>query len=44
MQRYPENVSCYIDIGQITNLYENKLNAARKVLEKDEIKGIEKSS
>lgn len=39
VQRYPENVSCYIGISQITNLYENKLNAARTALQKDEIKG-----
>lgn len=39
VQKYPENVSCYIGISQITNLYENKLNAARMALEKDEIKG-----
>lgn len=41
VQKYPENVSCYIGISQITNLYENKLNAARAALEKDEIKGTE---
>lgn len=41
VQKYPENVSCYIGISQITNLYENKLNAARTALEKDEIKGTE---
>lgn len=28
MQKYPENVSHYIGISQITNLYENKLNIA----------------
>ena len=39
VQKYSENVSCYIGISQITNLYENKLNAARMALEKDEIKG-----
>lgn len=39
VQKYPENVSCYIGISQITNLYENKLNVARTVLEKNEIKG-----
>lgn len=41
VQKYPENVSCYIGISQITNLYENKLNVARVALEKDEIKGTE---
>lgn len=41
VQKYPENVSCYIGISQITNLYENKLNAARMALEKDKIKGTE---
>lgn len=41
VQKYPENVSCYIGISQITNLYENKLNVAREALEKDEIKGTE---
>lgn len=41
VQEHPENVSCYIGISQITNLYENKLNAARTALEKDEIKGTE---
>ena len=41
VQKYPENVSCYIGISQITNLYKNKLNAARTALEKDEIKGTE---
>lgn len=41
VQKYPENVSCYIGISQITNLYENKLNAARTALEKAEIKGTE---
>ncbi|MGN0592950.1 MAG: alpha/beta fold hydrolase [Ruminococcus sp.] len=41
VQKYPENVSCYIGISQITNLYENKLNVARTALEKDEIKGTE---
>lgn len=40
-QKYPENVSCYIGISQITNLYENKLNAARMALENDDIKGTE---
>lgn len=40
-QKYPENVSCYIGISQITNLYENKLNCARAALEKDEIKETE---
>lgn len=39
--KYPENVSCYIGISQITNLYKNKLKAARTALEKDEIKGTE---
>lgn len=39
VQKYPENVSCYIGISQITNLYENKLNVARTALEKNEIKG-----
>ncbi|MGN1137414.1 MAG: alpha/beta fold hydrolase [Oscillospiraceae bacterium] len=39
VQEHPENVSCYIGISQITDLYENKLNAARTALEKDEIKG-----
>ena len=41
VQKYPENVSCYIGISQITNLYENKLNIARMALEKDEIKRTE---
>ncbi|MEE0914585.1 MAG: alpha/beta hydrolase [Ruminococcus sp.] len=41
VQEHPENVSCYIGISQVTNLYENKLNAARTALEKDEIKGTE---
>lgn len=41
VQKYPENVSCYIGISQITNLYKNKLNVARTALEKDEIKGTE---
>lgn len=41
VQEHPENVNCYIGISQITNLYENKLNAARTALEKDEIKGTE---
>lgn len=40
VQKYPENVSCYIGISQITNLYENKLNVARMALEKEEIKKI----
>lgn len=39
VQKHPENVSRYIGISQITNLYKNKLNAARAALEKDEIKG-----
>lgn len=38
-QKAPQNVSCYIGISQITNLYKNKLNVARTALEKDEIKG-----
>ena len=38
-QKSPQNVSCYIGISQITNLYKNKLNIARTALEKDEIKG-----
>lgn len=41
VQEHPENVSCYIGISQITNLYENKLNAAKTALEKDEIKKTE---
>ena len=41
VQKYPENVNCYIGISQITNLYKNKLNVARMALEKDEIKGTE---
>ena len=41
IQKHPENVICYIGISQITNLYENKLNAARTALEKDAIKGTE---
>lgn len=41
VQKYPENVNCYIGISQITNLYKNKLNVARTALEKDEIKGTE---
>lgn len=41
VQEHPENVSCYIGVSQITNLYENKLNVARTALEKDEIKGTE---
>lgn len=41
VQKYPENVSCYIGISQITNLYENKLNVARMALEKEEIKETE---
>lgn len=41
VQEHPENVSCYIGISQITNLYENKLNAARTALEKYEIQGTE---
>lgn len=40
-QKYPENVSCYIGISQITNLYKNKLNAARMALENEDIKGTE---
>ena len=40
-QKHPENVSCYIGISQITNLYENKLNAAREALKTDKIKGTE---
>ena len=40
-QKYPESVSCYIGISQITNLYENKLNAAQMALENDNIKGTE---
>lgn len=39
VQKYPDNVSCYIGISQVTNLYENKLNIARMALERDEIKG-----
>lgn len=41
VQKYPENVSRYIGISQITNLYVNKLNIARIALEKNEIKGTE---
>lgn len=41
IQKHPENVSCYIGMGQVTNLIENKLNVARTALEKDEIKGTE---
>lgn len=41
VQKHPKNVSCYIGISQITNLYENKLNSARMALEKDKIKGTE---
>ena len=41
VQKYPENVSRYIGISQITNLYENKLNIARMALGKDRIKGTE---
>ena len=41
VQKYPENVSCYIGISQITNLYQNKLNVARIALEKNEIRGTE---
>ena len=41
IQKHPENAICYIGISQITNLYENKLNAARTALEKDAIKGTE---
>lgn len=33
----PENVKCYIGISQITNLYENKLNVARALLENDKV-------
>lgn len=39
VQKYPENVSCYIGVSQITNLYKNKLNVARTALESDKIKG-----
>ncbi|WP_297644821.1 alpha/beta fold hydrolase [uncultured Treponema sp.] len=39
VQKNPQNVSCYVGISQITNLYKNKLNVARTALEKDEIKG-----
>lgn len=39
VQKAPQNVSCYVGISQITNLYKNKLNVARTALEKDEIKG-----
>lgn len=39
VQKSPQNVSCYVGISQITNLYKNKLNVARTALEKDEIKG-----
>lgn len=38
VQKAPQNVSCYIGISQITNLYKNKLNVARTALEKVEIK------
>ena len=41
IQKHPENAICYIGISQITNLYGNKLNAARTALEKDAIKGTE---
>ncbi len=41
IQKYPEKVSSYIGISQITNLYENKLNVAREVLKSDQIKGTE---
>ncbi len=41
VQKYSENVECYIGISQITNLYENKLDAARLALEKDQMKGTE---
>lgn len=39
VQKYPENVSCYIGISQITNLYKNKLNVARTALENEKMKG-----
>lgn len=38
VQKAPQNVSCYIGISQITNLYKNKLNVARTALEKGKIK------
>lgn len=41
IQKYPEKVSSYIGISQITSLYENKLNVAREVLKSDQIKGTE---
>ncbi len=37
-QKYPENVSCYIGVSQITSLYENKLNAARMAIKEAEMK------
>ncbi|MGN1131517.1 MAG: alpha/beta fold hydrolase [Ruminococcus sp.] len=41
VQNHPENVSCYIGISQITNLYKNKLDAGKTALECDKIKGTE---
>ena len=41
VQEHPEKVSCYIGMSQITNLYENKLDAARMALSKPAIKGTE---
>lgn len=41
IQKYPEKVSSYIGVSQITKLYENKLNVAREVLKSDQIKGTD---
>lgn len=39
VQQHPENVKAYIGVSQVTDLYDNKLNVARKVLACEEIRG-----
>lgn len=41
VQKYPDNVSQYIGISQITNLYQNKLDVAKYALDNDKITDTE---